>query len=77
MAMNVRGLVHALGGQAALQRELDAKGYEITLNAIERWCARESIAARWIVPLQKIADTQGNDVNVLNYLNNVEAADND
>lgn len=57
--MNVRGLVHRLGGQAALRRTLEAAGYEITTPAIEQWCYRGHIPGIWIPRLQDVADELG------------------
>lgn len=56
---NVRGLVHRLGGQKSLHRTLVSNGYDITLDAIEKWCSRNSIPGAWITRLQSVADEIG------------------
>lgn len=56
MKLNVRGLVHRLGGQKALHRTLVAQGHDITLDGIEKWCRRGSIPGVWIPRLQVVAD---------------------
>lgn len=57
MKLNVRGLVHRLGGQKALHRTLVADGHDITLDGIEKWCRRGSIPGVWMPRLQHVADT--------------------
>lgn len=56
MKLNVRGLVHRLGGQKALHRTLVANGHDITLDGIEKWCARGHVPGVWIPRLQDVAD---------------------
>lgn len=56
MKLNVRGLVHRLGGQKALHRTLVAEGHDITLDGIEKWCSRGQIPGLWLARLQKVAD---------------------
>ena len=57
MKLNVRGLVHRLGGQKALHRTLVADGHDITLDGIEKWCRRGSIPGVWMPRLQQVADS--------------------
>ena len=59
MKLNVRGLVHRLGGQKALHRTLVAAGHEITLDGIEKWCMRGHVPGVWIPRLQTVADEVG------------------
>lgn len=54
--LNVRGLVHRLGGQKQLLRTLAEKGHDITADGIEKWCARGRISGVWLARLQDIAD---------------------
>lgn len=69
MKLNVRGLVHRLGGQKALHRTLLANGQDITLDAIEKWCARGSIPGVWLPRLQKVADEVEPGLRVTDILN--------
>lgn len=69
MELNVRGLVHHLGGQKALQRTLVANGHDITLDGIEKWCSRGSIPGVWIPRLQVVADELGIEKRVTDILN--------
>lgn len=59
MKLNVRGLVHRLGGQKALHRTLVAAGHDITLDAIEKWCSRGHVPGVWIPRLQSVSDELG------------------
>lgn len=53
--LNVRGLVHRLGGQKALSRHLAVNGHEISLDGIEKWCMRGSIPGLWLARLHDVA----------------------
>lgn len=68
MRMNIRSLVHDLGGQAEVHRKLTAGGYSISLGAIEKWCARGSIPSHWLARLQQIAAEAGQTINLPNYI---------
>lgn len=54
MKMDARRLVHDLGGQAELQRKLDANGHRITTDGIEKWCGRGNIPTEWMLHILEI-----------------------
>lgn len=68
MTLNVRGLVHRLGGQKALHRTLVANGHNVSRDTVEKWCARSSIPGKWLVRLQDVADEMKLGINVHDYL---------
>lgn len=61
MKMNARRLIHELGGQAEVQRKLEAAGFTVSksvnhkCDTIEKWCVRGSIPGEWLVRLSQIA----------------------
>lgn len=72
MKMNIRRLVHDLGGQAEIHRRLVTAGHAISLGAIEKWCARGSIPSHWLARLHKLATEAGQTINLANYINQEE-----
>lgn len=74
MKMNIRSLVHDLGGQADVHRKLTAAGFSISLGAIEKWCARGSIPSHWLARLQSIASTDGQSLNLPKYIDQAKPA---
>lgn len=54
MKMDARRLVHHFGGQAELQRKLEAAGHHITKDGIEKWCIRGNIPTEWHLRLLEI-----------------------
>lgn len=65
-----RKLVKHLGGQAALHRRLNAgKSPErISLEAIEKWCERDSIPGRWLAELLSLAKKDKIQIDVDDYI---------
>jgi hypothetical protein len=74
MKMNIRSLVHDLGGQAEIHRRLVTAGYAISLGAIEKWCSRGSIPSHWLARLQKLATEAGQTLNLANYVDQEKQA---
>ena len=68
--LNARQLVKDLGGQASLHRKLNEghKGERITLEAIEKWCERDSIPGKWLVELSTLANKEKIDLQLANYI---------
>lgn len=54
MKMDARRLIHDLGGQAEVRRQLDGKGHHITRDGLEKWCVRGSIPGEWMLKLSEI-----------------------
>jgi hypothetical protein len=72
---NIRALIHALGGQAEVRRLLENAGHYITLSGIEKMCVRNSLSSKWVIRLQRLADTEKIKLTVTDYLHNEEQAD--
>lgn len=74
MKMNIRSLVHDLGGQADVHRKLTAAGFNISLGAIEKWCARGSIPSHWLARLQSTASNDGQSIDLPKYIDQEKQA---
>ncbi|MDE1904988.1 MAG: hypothetical protein KGH75_00875 [Rhodospirillales bacterium] len=52
--METRDLVQRLGGAGSVAAELGVRP-----NVVGMWCARDSVPARWLVPMWRLALRRG------------------
>lgn len=66
--IDVRKLVARFGGQGELCRRMNAKGYVVTLKAIEKWIERDSIPGKRIIQLFELGISEGHPIDLYGFL---------
>lgn len=66
--IDVRKLVARFGGQGELCRRMNAKGYAVSLKAIEKWIERDSIPGKRIIQLFELGISEGHPIDLHGFL---------
>jgi hypothetical protein len=66
--IDVKKLVARFGGQGELCRRMNAKGYAVSLKAIEKWISRDSLPGKRILQLFELGISEGHPIDLYGFL---------
>lgn len=74
--LHVRKLIARFGGQSELCRRMNAKGYQVTGKAIEKWIERDSIPGNRLIQLFELGVSEGHPIDLYGFLTQPNKQDN-